>query len=127
VILNEPLARRLQARSGEDVLIRMGPQGAISAETLLGRRMSRRRPACDGRPGHSGGWMGCFDLRPAQQDPYNAFVPLALLQRAVKQRGELTPFLCRTATRSLRNGFATPACPQASRAALGSGPETAAR
>ncbi len=94
VILNEPLARRLQVKPGEDVLIRMGSQGTVPAETLLGRRdektVSLRLTVTRVIPAE--GW-GCFNLTPSQQEPCNAFVPLAALERAIKQRGRVNTIL----------------------------------
>ncbi len=94
VILNEPLARKLQARPGDDVLVRLGSQADVPAETLLGRRdaktVSLRLTVARIIP--ADGW-GCFSLSPTQQEPYNAYIALSTLQRALKQRGRINAVL----------------------------------
>jgi len=94
VILNEPLARELGAEIGDDVLVRLEYRQWVSAETLLGRRdgMSislrltvRRILPADG--------PGGFSVKPTQDYPYNAFVPLSTLQRALQQRGQVNAVL----------------------------------
>ncbi len=94
VIINEPLAGELGAQVGDDVLIRLGKPTAISPETLLGRRddttstlrltVQRIIPAED---------LGGFSLRPRQYQPYNAYIPLATMQRALDMRGRANAIL----------------------------------
>ena len=90
VVINQPLADELQAGVGDDVLLRFGKAGAISTETLLGRRDDTTAtlrltvraviPAED---------IGAFSLSPRHVLPLNAYVPLATLQRSLDQRGRV--------------------------------------
>jgi len=94
VILNEQLARALGASPSNDVLVRLGTQSSVPAETLLGRRNDitvSLRMTVD-RVLAADGWSG-FSLTPTQNEPYNAYVPLATLQRAIKQRGRVNAIL----------------------------------
>ncbi len=96
VILNEPLALELGAKAGDDVLLRFGKPGAVSTETLLGRRetkdttsalrltVHRVIPAED---------LGAFSLNPRQFLPHNAFVPLSVLQRSIDRRDRVNALL----------------------------------
>ncbi len=90
VILNEPLAHELGAKSGDDVLLRFGSQSAISPETLLGRRdqsvASLRMTVAAIVPDEGVGGLG---LAPTLGIPRNAFVPLATLQRTIGEAGRV--------------------------------------
>ncbi len=87
VVINQPLADELHADVGDDVLLRFGKAGAISTETLLGRRDDTTAtlrlavraviPAED---------IGAFSLSPRHVLPLNAYVPLATLQRSLDRR-----------------------------------------
>lgn len=84
VALNEALAGSLEARVGDDVLLRFERLSEISAETLMGNRDDRsvtiRATVCAVLP-DSG--LGGFSLTPRQRRPLSAFVPITVLQRAV--------------------------------------------
>ena len=86
VILNEPLARELGVGVGDDVLLHMGRSSAISPETLLGRRddgtAALRLTVRAVLPATG---LGGFALSARQARPFNAFVPLATLQRSLDQ------------------------------------------
>ncbi len=88
VLLSGALAEQLAARSGEDVLLRVGRPQAISAETLMGRRddlLLSLRATVDGIV--SDGPLARFSLDFEPRDPLVAFVPLSALQRALDQAG----------------------------------------
>lgn len=86
VVLNDVLAREIDANVGDDVLLRVRKPADISEETLLGRRdemtatlrvtVAAIVSARD---------LGAFGLSPGEFQPRNAFVPLEMLQRAIGQ------------------------------------------
>jgi ABC-type antimicrobial peptide transport system permease subunit len=86
VVLNEPLARQLGVGAGDEVMVRLPRQGAIPAESPLGKKTGTVTPervrvqAVIPAEG-----PGRFNLRPNQQPPRTAFVPLAWLQDRLKQ------------------------------------------
>lgn len=89
VILNHALAETLNARIGDDVLLRIAERTEASPETLLGRRdavsTALRLTVVGVLPP---GGLGDFDLRPSQRPALNAFVPNQTLARAAKQLGK---------------------------------------
>jgi len=94
VILNEALADELGAKVGDDILLQMGKPSAISTETLLGRRddtTTTIRLTVKAILAPRG--LAAFDLNPKQASPKNAFVPLAVLQRATDQRNRANAIL----------------------------------
>jgi len=94
VVLNERLAGELGAQAGDDVLLRIGKPTSVSPETLLGRRddttLTLRLAVQAVVPAEG---LGAFTLRPRQLLPKNAYVPLATLQRAVRQPGRVNTLL----------------------------------
>ena len=86
VVLNAPLAEELGAAPGDDVLLRIGKPGLVSTEMLLGRRddttLTLRLQVHAIAPATG---LGAFGLEPQQTLPRNAYVPLAMLQRALDQ------------------------------------------
>ena len=94
VILNEPLATELGVAAGDDVLLRIGKPSPISTETLLGRRddttLTLRLTVASIIPAEG---LGASSLKPRQYLPRNAFVPLATLQRALKQTDRVNALL----------------------------------
>lgn len=94
VVLNEPLARELRAAPGDDVLLRLGKSGAVSPETLLGRRddttLTLRLSVRGVVPAEE---LGAFSLSPRQALPRNAYVPLEMLQRALERPGRANALL----------------------------------
>jgi len=94
ITLNEPLAKALSVRLGDDLLLRIPRADAIWGELLFGRRdrnvvsirltVDRIIPAED---------LGRFALRPSSAPPLNAYVPLAVLQRALKRPGRCNAML----------------------------------
>ena len=86
VVLNEPLARQLGVGVGDEVMIRLPRQGAIPAESALGRKtetIAAERVRVQAVIPAEG--PGRFDLRPNQQPPRTAFVALDWLQDRLKQ------------------------------------------
>lgn len=86
IVLNRSLADELRASIGDDVLVRMGKHGRVPAESVLGRRdetsVSIRLTVSAIVPDDGiGGW----NLKPDQDVPRNAFVPLATIQRTINQ------------------------------------------
>jgi len=84
IVLSRPLADALDVEEGDWVIVRMGSVTGIPAESLLGEdvetvEFTRRRVvaiiSADG--------PGRFSLRPSQQLPLNAYVPLSALQRTL--------------------------------------------
>ncbi len=94
VILNDALADELRAAPGDDILLRIGKPGAISTETLLGRRDDTTltlRLTVHGIIPAKG--LGAFSLNPRQALPRNAYVPLVTLQRALRQPDRVNTLL----------------------------------
>jgi len=94
ILLNEQLARKLEARVGDDVLVRLGKPSAISRETILGRRddTSRTLRLSVTRIIPSDG-AGRFSLKPRQSLPGNAWIDLSTLQAALEQPGRINAVL----------------------------------
>ena len=94
VVLNAALAEDLHAKTGDDVLLRIGKPGAIPTDSLLGRRddatltlrlrVSAIVPAED---------VAAFDLNPRQAPPRNAFVPMKTLGDALDQADRVNALL----------------------------------
>jgi ABC-type lipoprotein release transport system permease subunit len=83
VALNAALARRLQAKVGDVVVLLLQSADNVPRETLLGRRatddvLSRLVVTVKAILPETG--MGRFTLRPSPEPPLNAFVPLGLIQ-----------------------------------------------
>lgn len=93
-ILNEPLARKLQARPGDEILLRLNQPSAVPHETLLGKRdqtvATLRLRVARIIPAHG---LGRFTLIPSQFEPFNIYVPLATLQRRLKEPGRVNAIL----------------------------------
>lgn len=87
-LINEALASDLGVRTGDELLLHFARPGDAPAETLLGRRedttAALRLPVRGIVPDEAGGGLS---LRPRQKPPRNVFVPLLLLQRALRRDG----------------------------------------
>jgi ABC-type antimicrobial peptide transport system permease subunit len=85
-VLNAQLAQALSVSVGDDVVVRIRQASAIPAESALGRKedeaQSTRLKVVEVLPDRG---LASFSLRPNQQLPKNAFVPLATLQRVLGQ------------------------------------------
>ena len=86
IVLNDPVARQLDAAVGDTVVLRLPKPGAIPAESALGEKRETVRTlrlrvseilAAEG--------LGRFGLRPSQRLPRNAYVSLAQLQREIDE------------------------------------------
>ena len=88
VLLNETLARELDAKAGSRVLLRFEKPSAVPRDSVMGRRneVVATAPLTVAAVIPSSG-VGRFGLQANQQLPRNAFVPLATLQRALKLAG----------------------------------------
>ena len=99
VLLSRRLAEQLGARVGGDVLLRLGTVSPISTETLLGRRDDTYltlRVTVQGIVSEAQG--GDFTLEPRRTAPYNAWVPLSVLQRALDRPDRVNTVLVKTRT-----------------------------
>lgn len=85
-LVNAALAGELGLLDGQDIVLRLVKPGAVATETLLGRRdelaLTLRLPARTAAPDAPG---TAFSPELRQQPPRTAFVPLAVLQRALEQ------------------------------------------
>lgn len=98
VRINRRLADALEARVGDDVLIRLEARSDVPMETLLGRRdesvATLRLTIFEIVPNDD---AGAFALNPGLAVPLSAFVPLAVLQRALKSPDRVNTILVSTA------------------------------
>ncbi len=105
VALNESLAARLGAATGDTVLVRVEKPSSLSRDALLsggldtstGRRLTVVAVLGDGE-------FGRFSLQANQIPPYNAFVPLQFLGTMVDLEGRANTLL----VPSLADGSITP-------------------
>ncbi|MBL9123354.1 MAG: FtsX-like permease family protein [Planctomycetaceae bacterium] len=90
IVLNQPLAERLQVQVGDEVILRLPLFGDIPADSALGRKTDtvRNRSLTVAAVIPARG-LGEFALRPSQQAPLNAYVPLPTLQRALEEPGRV--------------------------------------
>jgi ABC-type lipoprotein release transport system permease subunit len=86
VLINESLAREVGAGAGDTLLVRFQTDTLVPSESLLGRKDENVRTlrltvaaVLENRG------AGRFGLSPSQQLPFNAFLPLGALQRALEQ------------------------------------------
>jgi len=94
VVINQTLADELHARPGDDIIVRLGRQSDIPADSPLGRKTglvrSRRLTV---RQVLAGRGLGRFGLRPNQQLPRNAFVALKTAQAMLDKPGRVNTLL----------------------------------
>lgn len=94
VLLNESLARELQAEAGDAVLLRFQTDTLVPSESVLGRKSDTVRTlrvnVKEVLPDRG---AGRFGLAPSQQLPLNAYLPLATLARSLDQRGRANAIL----------------------------------
>src|SRR5262249_22662036 len=96
VILNEPLAKELGAKAGDELVFSLEKPGAIHPEMLLGERdpaktMRKLRLVVSQILPVRG--AGRFSLRSNQSIPLLAYVELAELQRAIGQPARINEIL----------------------------------
>lgn len=86
IVLNEPLAERLEVRVGDEVVLRVPRITSIPADSSLGRKKetvrSYRLVVCRILAAEG---AGRFSLQPNQQVPWNAYVPLQWLAQRLEQ------------------------------------------
>jgi ABC-type lipoprotein release transport system permease subunit len=94
IVLNRPVAEQLGAAVGDVLLLHLPRPGLIPADSPLGRKRETVRSvrvtvsqiiAAEG--------LGRFGLRPTQQLPRNAYVPLDWLQERLDQPGRVNAIL----------------------------------
>lgn len=92
VVVSESLARELEARAGDEILLSFELPSLIPRETLVGEKdagnmvASRRFTVTAVLPDHG---LGGFSLQPHQSSSFNAFVPLAGMQRDLEREGRV--------------------------------------
>ncbi len=102
VAVNRQLAAELGVQAGEDILLRIHTDTLVPAESVMGRksdnvRLIRLRISTvlgDRGPGR-------FGLSPQQQLPYNAFVSMEVLQRALERPGRANALFLAGGTREV--------------------------
>jgi ABC-type antimicrobial peptide transport system permease subunit len=94
VVLNEALAREIQAKEGDEILVRAERPSAIGRNTYLGDRdatvATLRLVVARILPEQG---IGRFGLTPSQQQPLNLFIPLKTLQERLGQEGRVNTLL----------------------------------
>ena len=86
VLLNRSLAREIGAAEGDGVLVRFQTDTLVPSESVMGRKAGNTRVlrlTVSGVIDDRG--PGRFGLSPSQQLPFNAYLPLKTLQRALDQ------------------------------------------
>ena len=88
LVLNEALAREVGAKAGDAVLVRFQTDTLVPSESVMGRKADNvrtlRLTVATVLPDRG---IGRFGLSPSQQLPYNVFLPMLTLQRALEQPG----------------------------------------
>ncbi|MFV2068092.1 MAG: FtsX-like permease family protein, partial [Pirellulales bacterium] len=99
IVLNEPLANRLQLAVGDEVIVRFARPASIPADSPLGQKtdtvQSRRMAIVAIVPAEG---LGRFDLSNSQQLPRNAYVPLDTMQAMLQRPGQANTLLVATAS-----------------------------
>jgi hypothetical protein len=94
VALTEPVAKELDAKIGDELLVRIPIAAAIPADSTLGKKtetsQSRTMKLAAILPAQG---LARFSIVPSHQVPRNAFVPLASLQSLMKQPGKANAIL----------------------------------
>ncbi len=92
IVLNEPLARELSAKVGEEVLVALRRESQVHGESLFGRKSgyvrSRLLRVVEIVPVEN---LGRFGLRPNQQMPLAAFASLETLQAVLGEAARRGP------------------------------------
>lgn len=96
LIINEALRVELDAQVGDDLVLGFGRTSDVSRDTLMGERgpddvLGSIRVTITGVLPDEG--PGRFDLLPNQHNPFNAYVSLDRLQRALEQPGRVNAIL----------------------------------
>ncbi len=95
IVINQPLAETLAAKVGDSLVVRLPRPSDIPAESALGRKIDtvRALPALKVSAIIPAKGLGRFGLRPTQQLPYNAYVAIGTLQRALDQPDRVNAIL----------------------------------
>lgn len=92
--ITEPLARELDVKRGDSILLRISTADAIPADSPLGEKtetsIGRRVRVAEVLPSVG---LARFALQPSQQLPRNVFVPLGTLQRVLDRAGRANAIL----------------------------------
>src|SRR5688500_20370106 len=85
IVLNAALAAELEAKVGDEVIIRLPKSDQIPADSALGKKQDRLTSLADLKviqiiPTES---LGRFSLQPMQTSPRNAYVALAEIQSEI--------------------------------------------
>ncbi len=103
VVLNQPLAERLQVQVGDAVLLRLPEVSSIPAESPLGRRSETvrglRATVAAIIPAQG---FGRFSLDASQQTPLNAYVSLEWLQERLGQPHRVNTILVAGTSQSVQ-------------------------
>ena len=88
LLVNQSLAKELDVEAGANVLLRFQTDTLVPSEFVMGRKSENvrtlRLTVASVLPDEG---MGRFGLSPSQQLPFNVFLPMDALQRALDQRG----------------------------------------
>lgn len=95
IVLNAPLAEEIQARVGDEVVLRLPKSNQVPADSPLGRKSDRIRSLAGLRvieiiPAES---LGRFSLAASQTTSRNAYVAVETLQAALGQEGRVNAIL----------------------------------
>lgn len=95
IVLNAPLAEEIQARLGDEVVLRLPKSNQVPADSPLGRKTDRIRSLTGLRvieiiPAES---LGRFSLAASQATPRNAYVAVETLQAALGQESRINAIL----------------------------------
>ncbi|HEX3999962.1 MAG TPA: FtsX-like permease family protein [Pirellulales bacterium] len=91
IVLNAPLAEKLSAKVGDEVILRLPRPSDIPADSALGRKKEtvKSLPALRVVQILPADGLGRFGLYPSQQLPDDAFVALGTLQSGLDQPGRV--------------------------------------
>ena len=95
IVLNAPLAEELDAKVGDQVVLRLPKSNLVPADSPLGRRTDRIRSlpglkVVDIVPAEG---LGCFSWQASQTTPRNAYVATRTLESALQQPGQVNSLL----------------------------------
>ena len=91
IILNEPLAQELNAKVGDQVVLRLGKASQVPADSPLGRKTGQIESLAELTvvaiiPAES---LGRFSVQPTQTQPRNAYVARETLQEGLQVKGRI--------------------------------------
>lgn len=91
IVLNQPLADDLDAKVGDDIVVRLPSGDGVPADSPLGRRSDRIRSLAQLKVKQilPAAGLGRFDLRSTQHLPRNAYLPLQTIQSELRLDGRI--------------------------------------